>query len=131
MKHIIIVDDEPHVARVLKICLEREGYGVQFASEGQQALRLIRISAPDILITDINMQGMGGRELCETLASEFPERAFLTLVMTSMTALDSRAWVKTLSNTEFLEKPLSPRILVARLHKFFSSVGNAQEVHRV
>jgi CheY-like chemotaxis protein len=129
MKRILIVDDEPHVVRVLKICLEREGYDVQFALEGNQALKLMRISAPDVLITDIYMQGMGGRELCETLAREFPERTLLTLVMTSMTALDARSWVKALSNTELLEKPLSPRILVARLRRFFASIANAQEVH--
>ncbi|HVL55021.1 MAG TPA: response regulator [Burkholderiaceae bacterium] len=123
MKRILIVDDQPHVIRVLRLCLERDGYTVASASDGTEALSLIRAGAPDVLITDIQMAPMSGRELCQALHLEFPKREFLTLVMTSMTAREERDWVRQLPATEFVEKPLSPRALLERLARHFSTLS--------
>ena len=112
---ILIVDDEPHVTRVLKLCLMREGHEVDCVTDGHAALARIRARAPDYLITDIQMPGMNGRELCSAIHAEFPQREFPILVMTSMTARENREWAAAIPNTDFLEKPLSPRNLVARL----------------
>jgi DNA-binding response OmpR family regulator len=78
-----------------------------------------------VLISDIQMDGMDGRTLCPLARRTYPGHAFLILVMTSMTALDERAWARELSNTEFLEKPLSPRQLVARLGRHFAALAAA------
>jgi len=131
MKRILIVDDEPHVVRVLRLRLEREGYHVEEANEGKQALSLIRACPPDVLITDIQMHGMNGRELCLAVHAELPEREFLTLVFTSMTAREERDWVKQLPHTEFLEKPISPRLLSARLSVYFADRERRPECNDV
>ena len=55
MKKILIADDEPHVIRVLKLSLEREGYEVDAVPHGEAALERLRVSTPDVLITDIQM----------------------------------------------------------------------------
>ena len=112
---ILIADDEPHVFRVLKVFLERAGHSVDHAPNGALALEAVRLKAPDFLITDIQMPGMNGRELCAAIHAEFPERTFPILVMTSMTARENREWAGRIPNTEFLEKPLSPRTLIAKL----------------
>lgn len=118
--HILLVDDEPHVLRVLRLTLEREGYSIATASDGCAALLEMSNRCPDVLITDIKMEGMSGRTLCPLAREMYPDHPFLILVMTSMTASEERAWVQLLQNTEFLEKPLSPRQLVARLSRYFS-----------
>jgi CheY-like chemotaxis protein len=120
MKRVLIVDDEPHVVRVLKLSLQREGYEVDSAPNPGVALDKLRSSRPDVLITDVQMPGMSGRELCETLHVNMPDREFLILVMTSMAARENREWVSRLPNIEFLEKPLSPRTLLARLANYFA-----------
>jgi CheY-like chemotaxis protein len=120
---ILIVDDEPHVIRVLRLTLERAGYLVQTAGDGNEALGLMAGFAPDVLLSDIQMAGMDGRELCRTARQRYPERRFLILVMTSMTAIEERGWARDLSSTEFLEKPLSPRQLVARLATYFAALA--------
>jgi CheY-like chemotaxis protein len=120
--HILLVDDEPHVLRVLRLSLEREGYSVATASDGSAALSAMSNRRPDVLITDIKMHGMSGRTLCPLARKMYPDHMFLILVMTSMTAAGEREWVQALQNTEFLEKPLSPRQLVARLSRYFASV---------
>ncbi|TWI69748.1 two-component system OmpR family response regulator [Pseudoduganella lurida] len=124
-RHILLVDDEPHVLRVLRLALEREGYSVTTASDGHAALACMAERLPDVLISDIQMDGMTGRELCPAARRTYPDHPFLILVMTSMTALDERNWARELPNTEFLEKPLSPRQLVARLSRHFAALALA------
>jgi CheY-like chemotaxis protein len=123
MKQILIADDEPHVIRVLKLTLEREGYGVTAVGNGEQALEQIRTARPDVLITDIQMPRMTGRELCRAIEAEWPQRRFTIIVMTSMTEREQREWVASMKNIQFLEKPLSPRRLVSFLHEHFSPDG--------
>jgi CheY-like chemotaxis protein len=123
MKQILIADDEPHVIRVLKLTLEREGYAVTAVGNGEQALQQIRSAPPDVLITDIQMPRMTGRELCQAIEAEWPQRRFTIIVMTSMTEREQREWVASMKNIQFLEKPLSPRRLVAFLHEHFSPDG--------
>ena len=126
---VLVVDDEPHVIRILRLALERAGYLVQTANDGNEALGVMAAFAPDVMISDIQMAGMDGRELCRTARQRYPERGFLILVMTSMTAIEERDWARHLANTEFLEKPLSPRQLVARLATHFAAHGAQPETH--
>ena len=115
MKRVLIVDDEPNVMRVLQLMLERAGFHVRTAPDGVVGLALLRAEAPDVLITDIQMPRMDGRELVRTLHQEMPDRAFDIYVMTSMTEREEREWVSRIPNVHFLEKPVSPRQLVSRL----------------
>ena len=125
MKRILIVDDEPHVTRVLKLSLRPRGYEVESLSDPRAVLDKLASFAPDVLITDIQMPGLSGRELCERINAEMPQRGFLILVMTAMAARENREWVSRIPNTEFLEKPLSPRSLLARLDEYFAAAAAA------
>jgi CheY-like chemotaxis protein len=118
---ILIVDDEAHVIRVLRLMLEREGYAVLSAADGAEALAQMEARRPDVMVSDIQMDGMNGRDLCRTVRERYPDETFPILVMTSMTAACEREWVRKLAHVEFLEKPLSPRQLIARLAAHFAS----------
>jgi CheY-like chemotaxis protein len=132
VKRILIVDDEPNVMRVLKLMLERAGHRVRTACDGVEGLAQLRAEPPDVLVTDIQMPRMDGRELVQTLHAEMPERGFDIYVMTSMTERDEREWVRKIPRVVFLEKPVSPRQLVARLAQRQgegSSPGAADDGH--
>lgn len=130
MKQILVVDDQPHVLRVLRMALERQGYGVTTVRNGEEALKKIGISAPDAMITDITMPRMNGRELCQRIQSDFPGYRFLIMVMTSNTERAEREWVRAIDGIEFLEKPLSPRSLVARFEEYFhANISNTVRPH--
>ncbi|HOY02949.1 response regulator [Zoogloea sp.] len=120
MKRLLVVDDEPHVARVLRVSLAKDGWSVETARDGAEALRAIANNPPDVMITDIQMPGMGGEELCRELHASLPHRPFPILVMTSMTARDQRDWARDLGSIEFLEKPVSPRRIAALLAQLLS-----------
>ena len=126
-KTILLVDDEPHVIRVLRLMLEREGYEVWSANDGNEALDKMNARRPDVMVSDIQMAGMDGRELCRTVRTRYPDETFPIFVMTSMTASQEREWVRELANVEFLEKPLSPRQLIARLTTYFTNAAAPQE----
>jgi CheY-like chemotaxis protein len=120
MKKIVIADDEPHVLRVLKLSLEREGYHVEAFPNAAKALVRIEQEQPDILITDISMPVMSGEELCRHIQQEMPDRKFLIFVLTSRTEVEHREWSGAIDNLSFLEKPVSIRKLINNLHEYFA-----------
>jgi CheY-like chemotaxis protein len=121
MKYILVVDDEPTVIRVLRLALEKGGYEVNKANNGEEALERIRERVPDAVITDIEMPKMDGEGLCRSIEEEMPGRAFPLFVVTSLTAMEHRRWSDTISNLYFLEKPISARRLLARLEEYFGT----------
>ncbi len=125
MKRILVADDEPSMLKVLKLFLERAGYGVETTGNGQAALRSIMESPPDALVTDIQMPVMTGKELCLALEQQLPHRTFPIFVMTSMTDRDHREWTQKIGNMIFLEKPLSMRTLSQRLARHFDTADKA------
>ncbi len=127
---ILIVDDEMVVIRVLKLVLERAGYEVESRTNGQAALERILEQAPDVLITDIEMPRMTGEELCKQLNERFPDRDYPIFIATSVTAMEHRVWSRDIPNLIFLEKPLSARMLLARLSDYFSAPTAATAVSR-
>jgi len=66
-KHILIVDDEPQITRVLRTGLNTRGYEVRVASDGESALDTFNDWPPDLVITDLSMPNMDGLELCRRL----------------------------------------------------------------
>lgn len=111
-KKILIADDEPYVIRVIKLKLINAGYEVITASNGLDALEKIKSQKPDVVISDVNMPKLNGRELCFRSIPLKKEREFLTIVITSSLEKDDRDWAYSLEKTVFLEKPFSPKELV-------------------
>jgi CheY-like chemotaxis protein len=128
MKKILIADDEPHVLRVLKLSLEKEGYEVETCANGMEALARIEKQHPDILVTDIQMPLMTGEELCRHIEEYIPNRDFLIFVLTSRTEIEHREWSRNVHNLLFLEKPVSIRNLVENLEEYFAGSSDGLKV---
>lgn len=123
MKRVLIVDDEPHILRLLKLALEKKNFAVDTALNGEVALQKISQAQPAVLITDIDMPRMSGRELCKRIEQEIPDRRFIILVLTSGAGLEHRHWTEGIDNLVFLEKPLSIRKLLTMLEIYFESLS--------
>ncbi len=121
-KKVLLVDDEPHVTSVIKHFLMKSGYEVETANNGLMALDKVGKMMPDVVVSDIQMPRMTGLEFCERLRSDYPESDSLVIIMTSRTEREFREKAGSLENVEFLEKPLSPRKLVARLDEYFEEM---------
>src|SRR5579863_479507 len=68
--NILVVDDEPQITRVLKTTLSTQGYGVRTASDGDEAIQMMRDWTPDLVITDLRMPNLGGLELCRQIRAK-------------------------------------------------------------
>ncbi len=126
MKRILVVDDEPFVIRVIRQFLERKGYHVDTAPNGEAALEKIRVQHPDVMITDIQMPRMTGEELCKCIVKEMPLRKFLIFVLTSRTEVEHREWTSNINNLQFLEKPVSLRKLLSSLDEYFVDIADRE-----
>ena len=115
MKKVLVVDDQAPVLRVLKLGLEGGGYEVDTASNGSECLVKLCAGHPDFLVTDIDMPRMNGRELCEAIEDQFPDRAFSIVVLTSRTEDEHRDWTRAIDNLSFMEKPVSVRRLLSHI----------------
>ena len=110
--HILVVDDEPQITRVLRTSLSAQGYEIRAAGDGEAALEIAKDFAPDLVITDLVMPRMNGIELCRQLrkVSQVP---ILVLSVrgeerSKVEALDSGA-------DDYITKPFSTGELLARI----------------
>ena len=123
MKRVLIVDDHPPVVRVLKLGIEDAGFEVDTAGNGSECLVKLCDRHPDFLVTDIDMPRMNGKELCLAIESDFPDRKFPIVVLTSRTELEHRNWTRDIDNLAFMEKPVSVRRLVSHISQTLSEAG--------
>ncbi len=117
---ILIVDDEPYNIRVLKLKFENAGHKVVTASNGLDGLNKFKMEYPDVVITDIRMPIMTGREMCQSLKESMKERRFLIIVITSTIDQTERLWVNEINNTSLVEKPISPNYLLTLVEDYLN-----------
>jgi two-component system, OmpR family, KDP operon response regulator KdpE len=110
--HILVVDDESQITRVLRTSLSAHGYEIRVANDGETALEMAKDFTPDLVITDLAMPNMNGIELCRNLrkVSQVP---ILVLSVrgeerSKVEALDSGA-------DDYITKPFSTAELLARI----------------
>lgn len=118
-KKVLIIDDEPHIRRVIELKLKQRGYQVFEAKDGEEGLELIHTLCPDAVITDIMMPKLDGKALCEQTNRLKKERPFLTLIITCRISLDERSWISKMQDTLFMEKPFSPSRLLECIDRYF------------
>src|SRR5260370_24208319 len=69
-KHILVVDDESQITRVLRTSLSSHGYDIRVANDGETALEIMKDWSPDLVITDLAMPNMDGLDLCRRLRTK-------------------------------------------------------------
>ncbi len=67
---ILVVEDDPQVARLIALVLQRNGYESQIVSEGQDALETAKSKQPSMIFADLTLKGMGGDQLCRLLKEQ-------------------------------------------------------------
>jgi CheY-like chemotaxis protein len=87
MSTVLIVDDDPTARETLTAMLEGEGYDLQLAKDGIQALKLLKQIQPDLILLDLMMPIMNGFEVCQRIRST-PQLAEVPIII--LTALDDR-----------------------------------------
>ncbi len=110
---ILVVEDEEKIAEVLKSYLEREGFTVATASDGEEALRLHASLSPVLVLLDLMLPRRSGEEVCR----EIRKRGNTPVIM--LTAKAEEASILgglAIGADDYVTKPFSPRQVVARVH---------------
>lgn len=129
MKSILVVDDEPHIRRLMTNRLRDEGFQVEGAFNGAAALELLEDHAFDVVITDVEMPVMNGRELCEELRKRELDAEMQVIVITSHPREEEEDWIR-LQNITFVEKPVSLLRLVPMLRERLGASADAEDSER-
>lgn len=112
---ILIADDETHILHVLSLRLTRAGYEVITAEDGATALDLVARHHPQLLITDLQMPGLGGLELCRRLDERDPERRMPALLLTARGMGLRESDLRDTRVRGVISKPFSPSEILARV----------------
>jgi two-component system KDP operon response regulator KdpE len=112
MGHILVVDDEPQIRRVMRTTLIAEGYEVSDARTGDDALDLVRVEKYDLILLDCNMPGISGLQTCREirLASDLP-----IIMVTVRGAERDKVQALDAGADGYLTKPFSMSELLARI----------------
>src|SRR5215210_1649931 len=87
--HVLVVDDDPDKSDLLKVALSMEGYDVQTASNGREALQAIERFPPDLVITDVMMPEVDGFELARRIR-ENPGTRFIPIILQSSLRMEAK-----------------------------------------
>ncbi|GED69089.1 DNA-binding response regulator [Brevibacillus reuszeri] len=113
MTRLMIVDDDPHIRELVHVFLEREGFEVIEAGDGEEALSLFATALADLVILDIMMPNMDGWELCRELRRFYPDIPLLMLTAKGETSQKIKGFE--LGTDDYLVKPFEPAELVVRV----------------
>jgi two-component system alkaline phosphatase synthesis response regulator PhoP/two-component system response regulator VicR len=115
------VDDEINIVRLIQVNLQRQGYEVETANNGAQALAKIKENRPDLLVSDVMMPEMDGFELLANIRRD-PTLMDLPVIMLTAKAQDSDVMTGYKTGADmYLTKPFNPAELIAFAKRILSS----------
>jgi len=126
--HILVVDDEPQITRVLRTSLSAQGYDIRVANSGEMALEIMKDWSPNLIITDLSMPSIDGVQLCRTVRSVSQVPILVLSVRDKerqkVEALDAGA-------DDYVTKPFGMNELLARVRANLRRVSNEGEPEAV
>jgi DNA-binding response OmpR family regulator len=120
---VLVVEDDRKIADVVRIYLEREGYQPILTGDGRQALLLLDRERPDLIVLDLLLPGLDGREVCRMIRhhSQVP-----IIILTALASERDMLYGLDLGADDYLTKPFSPRELMARIRTVLRRIRPTQ-----
>ena len=127
---ILVVDDEKDIVDLISFNLQKEGYEVLIAHNGEEALELLKHTRPDLITLDLMLPGMQGLEVCREIRKN-PELALIPIIMiTAKSSEIDRIIGLEMGADDYLSKPFSIRELTARISVLFRRMKAQQTVEK-
>lgn len=127
-QQVMVVEDDPKTAELIRLYLERERYQVLMAADGRIALDLLRQQLPDLLVLDLMLPHIGGLDICRAVRREAEHIPIIML--TAKSTEDDILLGLDLGADDYITKPFSPRQLMARVRAVLRRTNLAQEAPR-
>ena len=113
---ILVVEDDPQVARLIALVLERHGHQSQVVADGQTALRKAKELNPAIIFADLTIKGMNGEALCSTLKSDAATRGIPYVVVSGDSDIAAKA--RHCGADDYMGKPFEFEDLIRLVDKY-------------
>ncbi|HSJ14958.1 MAG TPA: response regulator [Longimicrobiales bacterium] len=121
-RHVLVIDDEPYIGRIIQLKLEHGPYAVEVYQDGAAALDRLRTERPvDLILLDIMMPHMNGFEVLSELRQLPGHEQTPVIMLTAKGHATDREQAASLGASDFLTKPFSPKKLLARIDEIFTS----------
>lgn len=130
MKKILLADDEKDILEFLKYNLEKEGFAVITASDGEEAISLLAEN-PDLAILDIMMPKLNGYEVCEMIRKNKKTALLPVIFLTAKSSEQDEIKGLELGANDFIKKPISPLKLIARVKSNLRKAAPEADENRV
>lgn len=111
----MVVDDEKSIVELIKFNLEREGFQVLTAFDGNEALAKAREKKPELIILDVMLPGIDGIEICRSLSRDLSTRQIPIIMLSARTEELDKVLGLEMGADDYITKPFSPRELIARV----------------
>ena len=106
-RRILIVDDDRRNRQLLEVVLGAEGYALETADSGEEALRLVRQRPPDLVLLDVMMPGMNGYQVAAALKGDAATRQVIVVMLSALDDTNSQAHGRLMGADAFLPKPVN------------------------
>jgi two-component system, OmpR family, alkaline phosphatase synthesis response regulator PhoP len=123
---ILLVDDDQELLAALELKLEKEGFKVETAPDGEVALEVIKKKLPDLVILDVNMPKMNGMEVCKTLRSDEETRDLAVIMLTARDDEIDRVLGLEFGADDYVTKPYNARELILRIKALLKRIFPVQ-----
>jgi two-component system alkaline phosphatase synthesis response regulator PhoP len=114
-ERILVIEDEDDIRELLRYNLERAGYSVDAASDGEQGLLLARAKPPALILLDLMLPGISGFEVCRVVRTDLSLRSIPIIIVSARGEEGDVVAGLELGADDYLPKPFSPRVLLARV----------------
>jgi len=114
-KRILVVDDEIYIVHILEFTLTMEGYEVITAADGEEALRKIEATRPDLVVVDIMMPKMDGYEVCRRIRQDEETKKLPVILLSAKGRPIDRETGLEVGADDYMVKPFSPRRLLEKI----------------
>jgi len=128
---VMVIEDEKEIRELIRYNLEREGFHVYAAADGEEGLRRLNASRPDAVVLDLMLPGRNGLEVLREVRGSPATRNLPVMVLTARSAEMDRLLGFENGADDYLTKPFSPRELVARLHALLRRARPAEAARAV
>ncbi|MEN8933748.1 response regulator transcription factor [Planktotalea arctica] len=116
-KHVLLIEDEPNIIEAVSFLLSRDGWSVSTHSNGHDAVDVIFLKRPDVLVLDVMLPGRSGFDILAQVRSTADLQGLPVLMLTARGQLKDREMAERLGATRFMTKPFSNADIIKALHE--------------
>ena len=120
---ILVVDDDENISELISLYLEKECYDTETAGDGEEALQLIEVYNPDLILLDLMLPGMDGYEVCQNIRKN---RDTPIIILSAKGEVFDKVLALKMGADDYISKPFDTNELIARVHAVLRRSGSSK-----